>query len=62
MPSTSAASIGGPEVHEVGRGDSWLCTPTGRAVASAPITPAVAARSLRTCGIEHNAGRGFVYP
>ena len=62
MPSTSAASVGGPEVHEVDRGDSRLCTPTGRAVASVPIAPVVAARSLRACGTEHNAGKGFVYP
>ena len=62
MPSTSAASVGGPEVHEVGRGDSQLCMATGRAVASVPITPTLAARSPRACGTKHSAGRGFVYP
>ena len=62
MPSTSPASVGGPEVHEVGRGDSWLCTPTGRVVASVPIAPAVLARSLRACCIEHSVSRDFVYP
>ena len=62
MPSTSAASVGGPEVHKVGRGDSRLCTPIGRVVASTPIAPVVATRSLRACDTEHSAGRGFVYP
>ena len=62
LPSTSAASIGGPEVHEVDRGDSRLCTPTGQAIASAPIAPAIPPRSLRACGTEHSSGKGFVYP
>ena len=62
MPSTSTASVWGPEEHEVGRGDSWLCMPTGQAVASVPIAPAIPARSLCACGIEHSVGRDFVYP
>ena len=62
MPLTSVASVGGLKGHEVGRGDSRLYTPTGRVIASAPIAPVVAARSLCACGIEHSAGRGFVYP
>ena len=49
-------------MNEVGRGDSRLCTPRGRAVASASIAPTVAARSLRACDTEHSASRGFVYP
>ena len=49
LPSTSAASVGGPEVHEVGKGDSRLRTPASHEVASAPIAPAVPARSLRAC-------------
>ena len=44
------------------RGDSQLCTPTGQAVASVPIAPVVATRSLRACGFEHSVGRGFIYP
>ena len=39
----------------MGRGDSRLCMPTGQAVASVPIAPAMPARSLRAYG-------GFVYP
>ena len=62
LPSTSAASVGGPEVHEVHRGDSRRSTPASQVVASAPITPVVAARSLRACGIEPSAGRGLIYP
>ena len=49
-------------MHEVGTGDSWLCMPAGQAVASAPIAPAVPARSLRACGTKPSLGRGIVYP
>ena len=62
LPSTSAASVGGLEMHEVGRGDSRLCTPVGQAVASMPIAPTVPTRSLRACGTEPNSSRGIVYP
>ena len=62
LPSTSIASVGGLEVHEVGRGDSRRSMPASQEVASAPIVPAVAARSLRACGTESSAGRGFIYP
>ena len=62
LPSTSAASIGGPKVHEVRRGDSCRSTPASQVVASAPIALAVATRSLRACGTEPSAGRGLIYP
>ena len=62
LPSTSAASVGGPEVHEVRRGDSRRSTPASQVVASVPIAPVVAARSLRACGTESTAGRGLIYP
>ena len=44
------------------RGDSRLCTLAGQVVASAPIAPAVPARSLRACRTEPSSGRGVVYP
>ena len=62
LPSTSIASVGGPEVHEVGRGDSQLCTPAGQAVAPVPIAPVLPARSLCACNTEPSSGRDFVYP
>ena len=62
LPSTSAASVGGPKVHEVGRGDSRLRTPASQEVASAPIAPTVPARSLRACGNDPSVGRGLIYP
>ena len=62
LPSTSAALVEQPEVHEVGRGDSRLRTPASQEVASAPIAPTVDARSLRACRTEPSAGRGFIYP
>ena len=62
LPSTSAASVGGLEVHEVRRGDSRRSTPAGQVVASAPIAPAVRAGSLRACRTDPSAGRGLIYP
>ena len=62
LSTTSAASVEGLEVHEVRRGDSWLYRLVGQAVASAPIAPAVSARSFRACGTEPSSGRGIVYP
>ena len=62
LPSTSAASVGGPEVHEVGRSDSRLRTRASQEVVSAPIAPAVRARSLLACGIDPSACRGLIYP
>ena len=62
LPSTSAASVGGPEVHEVHRCDSRRSTPVSQVVASAPIALAVATRFLRACNTKPSAGRGFIYP
>ena len=49
-------------MHEVGRSDSRLRTRASQEVVSAPIAPAVRARSLRACGIDPSAGRGLIYP
>ena len=49
-------------MHEAGRGDSCRSMSASQEVASAPIVPAIAARSLRTCGTKPSAGRGFIYP
>ena len=62
LPSTSAASVGGPEVHEVRKVDSRRSTPACQVVASEPIAPAVRAGSLRACGTDPSAGRGLIYP
>ena len=62
LPSISVASVGGLEVHEVSRGDSRRSTPAGQVVASAPIAPAIAARSVRACGTKPSASRGLIYP
>ena len=62
LPSTLAASVGGPEVHKVGRSDSRLRTRASQEVVSAPIAPAVRARSLHACGTDPSAGRGLIYP
>ena len=62
LPSTLAASVGGPEVHEVGRSDSRLRTLASQEVASVPIAPAVLAKSLSACGTNISAGRGLIYP
>ena len=61
MSSTSATSMGRPEVHELGGINSGLCTPTSRAVAPTPFAAALAARSLHSCGTQWSAGKGYIY-
>ena len=62
MLSTSTASVGGPEVHDLGRIDFGLYTLIGWAVALVPFAAALAARSLRACGTQQSASKGYIYP
>ena len=62
VPSTSAASVGGPEVQESGRNAIGFCTPIGEAVDPVPPTARLAAISLRACGGRSDEGGTQIYP
>ena len=62
IPSTSAASVGGPEVQELGRNEIGFSTPTDGAIDPVPPTARLAAISLRACGGRSGAGGAQIYP
>ena len=57
IPSTSTASVGGQEVHELGRNEIGFSTPIGGAIASMPPASGLATTSLRAY-----SGRAQIYP
>ena len=62
IPSTSAASVGGPEVQELGRNEIGFSTPTNGAIDPVPLVAKLAALSLRACGGRSGAGGAQIYP
>ena len=62
IPSTSAASIGGPEVQELGRNEIGFSTLTSGAIDSMPPAAKLATISLRACSGRSSAGGAQIYP
>ena len=62
IPSTSAASVGGPKVQELGRNEIGFSTPTGGAIDPVPPVARLAAISLRACGGCSGASGAQIYP
>ena len=59
IPSTSAASVGGPHGQGVSTTDRGICSSTGGVVGSAPHVVAISVVSLCSCGTQSTvAGSG----
>ena len=62
IPSTSTASVGGPEVQELDRNEIGFSTLTGGPTAPMPPAAKLAAISLRACSGRSGASGAQIYP
>ena len=61
-PSTSAASVKGPKVQDLGRNEIGFSTPTNGAIDPVPPAARLAAIFLRACSGRSDAGGAQIYP